>query len=56
VDVDEDKADNSRSDAQDTVVHHELSSGGEEDEDMWIKGMALRHPGKHSALRYEGAR
>ncbi|KAF2830749.1 hypothetical protein CC86DRAFT_463992 [Ophiobolus disseminans] len=34
MDVDDDKADHSRSDAQDTIVHHDLSSAGEEDEDM----------------------
>jgi hypothetical protein len=33
MDLDDDKADNSRSDA-DTVVHHDISSAGEEDEDM----------------------
>lgn len=34
MDIDDDKADHSRSDAQDTVIRHDLSSAGEEDEDM----------------------
>jgi hypothetical protein len=35
MDIDDDKADSSRSDAQDTVIRHELSSvGDDEDEDM----------------------
>lgn len=34
MDVDDDKADNSRSDAQDTVIRHELSLAGDDEDDV----------------------